>query len=264
MKTTTALNTNVFTFLPQPCLSVALTFNIGPSNAANQSNSSTSVSNALTNILTNCISQSAASASSSNSQTQNTYTDFIEELLKKPPPPTNQTPTTPNPSSTPTTNPKDASNNDSYRSANSSTSLSSFSSQVNVTLLTEPSSRPQSTHGGGGSTQHRKKVESQIWPKLKHIFALFSSKTRIEIIAIETPEMVIQVLANGLHLEMEEQYFNSNWMQCMEKLNNSKFRKQLINFRLDEILHDLRYLRKSKVFILYSLKSDQFKLLVAP
>ena len=36
------------------------------------------------------------------------------------------------------------------------------------------------------------------------------------------------------------------------------------NFKLDEILRELRYFKKSKVFILYSLKSEQYKLLVAP
>ena len=132
-------------------------------------------------------------------------------------------------------------------------------SQLNVTLLLEPSNKQQSS-----SSSNRKKLESQIVSKISHVFALFNTRVRIELIVIETPDNVIQSLANGLHLEMDEQYFNANWISCLEKLNNPKYKKQLCNFKLDEVIHDLRYIKKSKVFILYSLKSDQFKLLVAP
>jgi hypothetical protein len=62
---------------------------------------------------------------------------------------------------------------------------------------------------------------------------------------------------------MEDQFFYMNWNQCLEKIGNTKYKKQLCNFRLDEILYDYRYSKKSKVFILYSLKSGGFKLLVA-
>lgn len=140
----------------------------------------------------------------------------------------------------------------------SSTTLNVLS-QLNVTLLLEPSSRQQSMVGSG-----RKKLENQIVTKINHVFGLFNTRVRIELIVIETPDNVIQALANGLHLEMDEQYFQSNWAQCLEKINNLKYKKQLCNFRLDEILRDLRYFKKSKVFILYSLKSEQFKLLVVP
>jgi hypothetical protein len=132
-------------------------------------------------------------------------------------------------------------------------------SQLNITLLLEPSSKPQSI---AGST--RKKLESQVVSKISHVLALFNTRIRIELIVIETPDNVIQALANGLHLEMDEQTFNSNWAQCMEKINNLKYKKQLTNFKLDEIIRESRYFKKSKVFILYSLKSEQFKLLVAP
>lgn len=144
-------------------------------------------------------------------------------------------------------------------SSTSSTLTLTNTSQVNITYLLEPSNKPQTI-----GNANRRKLESQVISKLNHIFGIFNSKTRIELIVIETPENVIQALANGLHLEMEEQYFSSNWNQCLDKINNHKYKKQLCNFKLEEILHDLRYLKRSKVFILYSLKSEQFKLLVAP
>jgi hypothetical protein len=144
-------------------------------------------------------------------------------------------------------------------SASSSSTGYNIMSQLNITLLLEPSSKPQSI---AGST--RKKLESQVVSKISHVLALFNTRIRIELIVIETPENVIQALANGLHLEMDEQLFNSNWAQCMEKINNLKYKKQLSNFKLDEIIRESRYFKKSKVFILYSLKSEQFKLLVAP
>ena len=96
--------------------------------------------------------------------------------------------------------------------------LNNIMSQLNITLLLEPSSKPQSI---AGST--RKKLESQVVSKISHVLALFNTRIRIELIVIETPENVIQALANGLHLEMDEQLFNSNWAQCMEKINNLKY-----------------------------------------
>jgi len=100
--------------------------------------------------------------------------------------------------------------------------------------------------------------------KIGHVLTLFNSKTRIELIAMEVQDNVIQCLANGLRLDMDEAHFNSNWSQCLDRLNSAKNRRQLVNFRLDEIVSEMRYARKSKVFILYSLKSDQYKLLVVP
>ena len=138
---------------------------------------------------------------------------------------------------------------------------SSNTSQINTTLLVETSSRQQSSERGGST---RKKLESQILSKMSHIFSLFSSKTRIELIALEVQDNVIQCLANGLRLDMDEQYFHSNWLHCLDKLNNPKSKKQLCNHKLDEIIHELRYVKKSKVFILYSLKSDQYKIIVVP
>lgn len=191
----------------------------------------------------------AASLSSLNTSAQSSsYLDFVNSLLN--PESTSSTVNSQYSSSPATTS--------SLTAASSSSTLNS-SSQLNVTFLLEPSSRQQST---GSST--RKKLEIQIVSKINHIFSIFNSKTRIELIIIETHDNVIQALANGLHLEMEEQYFNSNWNQCLEKINNSKYKRQLCNFRLDEIIRDLRYVKRSKVFILYSYKSEQFKLLVAP
>lgn len=132
--------------------------------------------------------------------------------------------------------------------------------QINITILTESSSRQQSSERGIS----RKKLESQLLTKINHVFNLFNNKTRIELIAMEVQDNVIHCLANGLRLEMDEHQFNSNWSQCLEKLNSVKNKKQLVNFKLDEILHEMRYVKKSKVFVLYSLKSDQYRLMVLP
>ena len=142
-------------------------------------------------------------------------------------------------------------------SANASSTLS-YMSQLNLTFVVEPtaSSRQQ-------QQANRKRLESQILPKISHLFSLFSARTRIELVAIEMPENVVQVLANGLRLDMEEACFDTNWRQCMEKIANVKYKKQLSAYKLDEVLHELRYVKKSKVFILYSLKSHQYRLLVA-
>ena len=138
-------------------------------------------------------------------------------------------------------------------------STANMSSQINITLLSEPSTRQQGNDRGS----NKKKLEAQLVSKVNSVCNLFNARTRIELIAIEVQDNVIQCLATGLHLEMDEQYFNQNWQQCLDKLN-IKAKKQLANFRVDEIIKDLRYSRRSKIFILYSLKSDQFKLLVTP
>jgi serine/threonine protein kinase len=137
----------------------------------------------------------------------------------------------------------------------SSSSSLNTTSQLNTIILVEQATRSQSS---------RKKFESQIIPKISHILNLFNSRTRIELIAIDTPDNVIQVLAKELHLEMNLESFDSNWLQCLEKLNNTRYKRQLISLRFDEIIKDLRYTKKSKVFILFSLKTHQFKLLVTP
>lgn len=137
----------------------------------------------------------------------------------------------------------------------SSSSSLNTTSQLNTIILVEQATRSQSS---------RKKFESQIIPKISHILNLFNSRTRIELIAIDTPDNVIQVLAKELHLEMNLESFDSNWLQCLEKLNNQRYKRQLVSLRFDEIIKDLRYVKKSKVFILFSLKTHQFKLLVTP
>ncbi len=138
--------------------------------------------------------------------------------------------------------------------------LNSTSSQLNITILTDTWPRQQSNERG----LRRQKLENQLLNKIGNVLTLFNSKTRIELIAMEVQDNVIQCLASGLRLDMDENHFNSNWSQCLERLNNAKNRKQLVSFKLDEILCEMRYVRKSKVFIFYSLKSDQFKLIVIP
>jgi hypothetical protein len=182
-----------------------------------------------------------------NNPSNNTYIDYLSSLLS---------PINPSYSASPVQSSYNININS--ISSNTSSNSSNIMSQLNITILTEPYSKQQSS-----GNSNRKKLEQQIVAKVSHVFSLFNSKTRIELIAIETPDNVIQCLAHCLRLEMEEQYFNANWAQFLEKLNNIRFKKQLTNFKLDELIHDLRYVKKSKVFVFYSLKSDQFKLLVA-
>lgn len=170
------------------------------------------------------------------------YTDFVNSMLSP-----NNTSLNPLVSSSPANTTNSA----------SLTNLNSMS-QLNVTLLLEPANRQQTNNN-----VNKRKLEQHVIGKLGHVFAIFSSKTRIELIVIETHENVIQILSNHLHLEQDKANFRNNWNLCMDKINNKKYARQLTNFRLEEILYELRYVNKSKVFIIYGYKSDQFKLLVA-
>ena len=189
--------------------------------------------------------QSPGNVANPNTQFGN-YTEVVNFCIEKFPPPNN------------ISHACTASNVTASPAPSSSTGTGIFS-QLNMTILQETTSRSRAAN--------KSKLESQITSKINHVISLFNSRVRIELIAIDTPDNVIQCLASNLHLESDETSFNSNWTQCLEKLNNIKLKKQLISFRLDEVLKGLRYGRdgpRSKVFILYSLKTDQFRLLVLP
>ena len=129
--------------------------------------------------------------------------------------------------------------------------IASNSSQINITILVESAnSRQQSMERG----PTRKNLEARLITKINHVLTLFNSKTRVELIAMEVQDNVINCLANGLRLDMDEKHFSSNWSQCLENLNNIKSKKQLSNFRLDEMLRDFRYVKKSKVFVFLQFK----------
>lgn len=209
--------------------------------------SSVSSSNALNNFGST---SSLASVQSSNISSNSTYIEYLSSMISSIFSPTN--------ASSYTASPVPIGNNMSTNSSNNFNS-SGIMSQLNVTFLTEPYNRQQSS-----SNSSKRKSENQIVSRISHVFSLFSTRTRIELIVIEMPDNVIQCLVSCLRLEMDEQYFSTSWSQFLDKLNNIRFKKQLCNLKLDELIHDLRYVKKSKVFVFYSLKSDQFKILVAP
>ncbi len=184
---------------------------------------------------------SVGSSSNSNQQNQSTYSDFLSSMMN---------------SSTASISTVSLA----QTTSSPSSSTLNLISQLNIIILIESASKQQQS----SNASNKKKIESQIVSKVNHVLSLFSSRTRIELIAIDTADHVIQTLANGLHLEMDEQSLSGNWQQCLNSLNNAKIKKQLCSIRLYETIHDLRYSKRSKVFILYSLKNDTFKLLVIP
>jgi hypothetical protein len=150
--------------------------------------------------------------------------------------------------------PGGASSNSSNSNTMSSGSLTSSNSSLNNLSVNSRNSN---------TSLNYKKIESQTVTRLAHILQLFSNRTRIEVIAIEIIDSVLQQLANSIHFDCDEQHFALNWKDFLDKLN-PKCRKQIINFKLEEILRDLRYKARSKVFVIYSLKSEQYKIFVAP
>ncbi len=245
-----------------------------------QSSSSLSNNNNNNNFGSSSSLNSNISSQHTNSNTSNTYIDYLSAIISNSlfspinsgSPLSNSSLILSNNSSNNNINNTNITNSNSLSSISGSVSgsggggcgggninSSNVMSQLNITLLTEPYSRQQPNIGS-----NRKKLEIQIATKISQAVSLFNARTRIELIAIDTPDNVIQTLANYLHLEMEEQCFNANWLLFLEKLENTRFKKQLCNFRLNELIRDLRYVKKSKVFVFYSLRSEQFKLLVAP
>lgn len=140
-------------------------------------------------------------------------------------------------------------------------------SQLNITIL-QDSQRQQSTSisnnvgsSGGGSSSNAN--INRIIARLTHLFSIFSSRTRIEIIVIDSPDLVIQTLGTYINIDCDEKTLHQYFTKCYDKLIK-KYEKQLINYRLEDILKDLRFIKKSKVFILCSLNGEYYKLLVAP
>lgn len=155
----------------------------------------------------------------------------------------------------------------STRSSTPATSSgSTSSSQLSSSLTNSNSSLNNLNLSSRNSNANFKKIESQIITRLMHVLQLFSTRTRIEVIAIEINDSVLQLLANSIHLESDEAHFDLNWKEFLDKLDklNSRCRRQIINFKLEELIRDLRYKVRSKVFIIYSIKSEQYKIFVAP
>lgn len=169
----------------------------------------------------------------------------------------------------------------SVSSSSSSTSALNYLAQANFHLLLESSGRQTGGGGGGGqggggggggagggtqpglSLPYRKRIETQIIAKCNNVFPIFNSRTRIEIIVIDLPDNVLGVLASTLRLDQDEQAFQNSWNQCLEQIGNLKHRRLLGNYNLDQTIRDLRFAKRSKVFILFNMRNDQFKLLVA-
>lgn len=169
----------------------------------------------------------------------------------------------------------------SVSSSSSSTSALNYLAQANFHLLIDTGGRQTGGGGGGGpsgggggggagggaqpglSLPYRKRIETQIIAKCNNVFPIFNSRTRIEIIVIDLPDNVPGVLASTLRLDQDEQAFQNSWNQCLEQIGNLKHRRLLGNYNLDQTIRDLRFAKRSKVFILFNMRNDQFKLLVA-
>ncbi len=148
----------------------------------------------------------------------------------------------------------------------------SFSHQVSIVILSDQSFQTQSainlslastSSNNSPINVTRKKTEAHILQRIQSTLQLFSTKARIELIAIDLQELIVHTLANNLRLDLDEQIFSSSWLACMDKLN-FKLRKQLVVYKLDELLYDLRFVKRSKVFVFYSLKTEAFRVIVAP
>jgi len=276
-----SLNNSGFYFLNHTNFSTPTSqYSTNMPNTCQSSSSLSNNNNNNNNFGSSSSLNSNISSQHTNSNTSNTYIDYLSAIISNSlfspinsgSPLSNSSLILSNNSSNNNINNTNITNSNSLSSISGSVSgsggggcgggninSSNVMSQLNITLLTEPYSRQQPNIGS-----NRKKLEIQIATKISQAVSLFNARTRIELIAIDTPDNVIQTLANYLHLEMEEQCFNANWLLFLEKLENTRFKKQLCNFRLNELIRDLRYVKKSKVFVFYSLRSEQFKLLVAP
>ncbi|CAF0782618.1 unnamed protein product [Didymodactylos carnosus] len=106
---------------------------------------------------------------------------------------------------------------------------------------------------------NKKKIENQVQYKLSHILPLFTSKSRIEVFVFDLTDVVLMTFITTLNIEDETSYSQSLRL-LIEKL--PKLGEMLTRF--GEQLKELRFGRtKSKLFVISSVKSDFYRLMVA-
>ncbi|CAF0823490.1 unnamed protein product [Adineta steineri] len=105
----------------------------------------------------------------------------------------------------------------------------------------------------------KKKIENQVHYKLSTISSLFTSKSRIEVFVFDIPDLILTILISTLLIEDEISY-NSSVRTLIEKIP-TRFHDTI--YRFSDQLKEIRFLKKSKLFVISSYKTDFYRFMAA-
>jgi hypothetical protein len=95
--------------------------------------------------------------------------------------------------------------------------------------------------------------------KLSTISSLFTSKSRIEVFVFDIPDSILTIIISTLLIEDEISY-NTSLRAIIEKIP-TRFYDTI--YRFSDQLKELRFMKKSKLFVISSYKTDFYRFMAA-
>ncbi|CAF4393029.1 unnamed protein product [Rotaria socialis] len=105
----------------------------------------------------------------------------------------------------------------------------------------------------------KKKIENQLQYKFSSISTLFTSKSRIEIFVFDVPDSILTTLISTLCIEDEVSYYKS--LRLTIEQIPTRFHDTINRF--SDQLKELRFVKKSKLFVIVSYKTDFYRFMAA-
>lgn len=95
--------------------------------------------------------------------------------------------------------------------------------------------------------------------KLSSITLFFTSKSRIEVFVFDTPDSILTTIISTLVIE-DEVHFDSSLRTIIEKIQ-PRYHDTIC--RSANQMKELRFVKKSKLFVISSYKTDFYRFMVA-
>lgn len=138
----------------------------------------------------------------------------------------------------------------SLSSLNSNNEVISAGAQLNIYIyLTEPIYK----------SVPRKKIENQVQYKLSSLSASFTSKSLIEVFVFDQPDSLLTTIISTLSIEDENQ-FDTSLRLILDKRSS---RIQDLIRQFSDHMRELRFVKKSKLFVISSYKTDFYRFMAA-
>ncbi|UJR36098.1 hypothetical protein I4U23_028833 [Adineta vaga] len=106
----------------------------------------------------------------------------------------------------------------------------------------------------------KKKIENQVQYKLSSIASLFTSKSRIEVFVFDIPDSILTLIISTLLIEDEVSY-NTSMPTIIKQIPQTRFHDTI--YRFSTQFKELRFQKKSKLFVISSYKTDFYRFMAA-
>ena len=100
---------------------------------------------------------------------------------------------------------------------------------------------------------------SKVHYKLSTVSSLFTSKSRIDVFVFDIPDSILTIIISTFLIE-DETSFNSSVRTAIEKIP-ARFHDTINRF--SDQLKELRFIKKARLFVLSSYKTDFCRFMVA-